>query len=77
MQKREGFRIEVRVQPQGKGWTPQPRECATLTSHGHSMFMIGGMGHEAIKDIVEAKVMGDAVYWERTDYRSQEVILGR
>ena len=70
MQKREGFRIEVRAQPEGKGWTPQPRECATLTAHGLSMFMIGGMGYDAIKEITEAKVMGDHISWERTPYTS-------
>ena len=31
MQKREGFRIEVRAQPAGKTWVPPPRECATIT----------------------------------------------
>jgi hypothetical protein len=77
MQKREGFRVEIRLQPQGKGWTPQPRECATLTSHNYSMFMIGGMGSDTIKEIVEARIMSDSVHWDRTPYASQEVIIGR
>ena len=59
MQKREGIRVEVRAQPEGKGWTPMPRECATLTSQGFSMYMIGGMSSDTIKDIVEARIMSD------------------
>lgn len=31
MQKREGFRAEVKTQPFGKSWVPAPRECASLT----------------------------------------------
>ena len=59
MQKREGIRVEVRSQPEGQGWTPMPRECATLTSHGFSMYMIGGMSSDTIKEIVEARIMSD------------------
>ena len=74
MQKREGIRVEVRSQPEGKGWTPMPRECASLTSHGFSMYMIGGMSSDTIKEIVEARIMSDSVTWERTAYASQENI---
>ena len=41
------------------------------------MYMIGGMAHDAIKDIVEAKVMSDSVHWDRTHYSSVEQIQGR
>jgi hypothetical protein len=39
--------------------------------------MIGGMGSETIKDIVEARLMSDSVNWERTPYTSQEGVVGR
>jgi hypothetical protein len=77
MQKREGFRVHVSVQPEGKGWTPAPRECATLTNHENSLYMIGGMGYEPIKEIVEARILSDSVNWARTEFKSQEVIQGR
>ena len=77
MQKREGFRAEVRTQPNGKSWVPPPRECATITQVGQSMFMIGGMNNEPIKEISRAKVMGDSISWEKVVFRSQEVIQGR
>jgi hypothetical protein len=41
------------------------------------MFMIGGMGSETIKDIVQAKIMSDYVKWEKTPYTSQEGVVGR
>jgi hypothetical protein len=56
MQKREGFRAEVRAQPQGKSWVPPPRESATLTACGFNAYMIGGMSSEPIKEIVKAKI---------------------
>lgn len=59
MQKREGFRAEVRVQSQGNSWVPPPRESATLTSCGKTSYMIGGMNSEPVKDVVSAKVQGD------------------
>ena len=59
MQKREGFRAEVRTQVQGKTWIPPPRESATITSSGYNAYMLGGMNCEPIKEIVRAKVMGD------------------
>lgn len=65
MQKREGFRAEVKVQQQGKSWVPPPRESATLTSSGYSAYMLGGMNCEPIKEIVRARVMGDYVNWEK------------
>ena len=49
-------------------WTPAPRECATITSCDFCTFMIGGMNFEAIKDVVEAKVVGDRIQWERVPY---------
>lgn len=77
MQKREGIRVEVRSQPEGKGWTPMPRECASLTSHNFKTFMIGGMSSDTIKEIVEAEIFGDQVIWKRTPYSSLEQIQGR
>lgn len=74
MQKREGFRAEVRVQVQGKSWVPPPRESATITSIGYNAYMIGGMNCEPIKEIVRAKVTGDQVSWEKVNFTSQEVI---
>jgi hypothetical protein len=41
------------------------------------MFMIGGMGSETIKEIVEANIMSDSVNWKKTPYSSQELIIGR
>ena len=43
MQKREGFRADIRVQETGSQWAPQPRENATLTASGDFAYMIGGM----------------------------------
>lgn len=70
MQKREGFRAEIRTQAHGKQWVPPPRENATLTACGYSAYMIGGMNQEPIKEIVRARVMGDTVHWERVNFQS-------
>ena len=74
MQKREGFRAEIRAQPQGKTWVPPPRESATLTAVGDSVYMIGGMNCEPIKEVVKAQTCGDQVTWEKVSFYSQEVI---
>lgn len=77
MQKREGFRAEIRVQPQGKSWVPPPRESASLTSCSGSAYMIGGMNCEPVKEVVQAKVVADQVEWSKVHFYSQEQIQGR
>ena len=77
MQKREGFRADVKVQQSGKSWVPPPRELATLTASGYSAYMIGGMNQEPIKEIVRARIMGDHILWEKVNFTSQEQIHGR
>jgi hypothetical protein len=42
-----------------------PRENATLTQCGNSVYLIGGMNQEPIKDIVRARVFKDEVAWEK------------
>lgn len=76
MQKRESFRIDVRMPFESK-WQPAPRECATLTTCGYKMFLMGGLNFDACKEIVQAKVNGDQVIWERIPYKSSEQIQGR
>jgi hypothetical protein len=34
------------------------------------MYLIGGMGYEPIKEIIEAKIMSDSVYWNRVEFKS-------
>jgi hypothetical protein len=32
--------------------------------------MIGGMGYEPIKEIVEARILSDSVNWAHTEFKS-------
>ena len=58
MQKRENFRIDVKVPFESK-WLPAPRECPTLTTVGYKMYLIGGLNMNTCKEIVLAKINGD------------------
>ena len=51
MQKREGFRLEIKHVKESK-WTPAPRECATLCTSDIKMFMFGGLNFDAVKEVV-------------------------
>ena len=58
-------------------WLPAPRECATLTVSDNKLFMIGGLNFEACKEMIEGRVHGENVVWERVPYKSTENIQGR
>lgn len=76
-QKREGFRVDVTSAKESK-WTPAPRECATVVTCDFRTFLIGGLNYEAIREITEAKVVGDHVSWERVPYTTgTDTIKGR
>jgi hypothetical protein len=49
---------------------PAPRECATITTSDFRTFLIGGLNYEAIKEICEARIIGEEVKWERIPYTS-------
>lgn len=34
------------------------------------LYMIGGMGYEPIKEIVEAQIYSDSVSWAHTEFKS-------
>ena len=76
MQKRESFRMHVKL-PYDQKWMPAPRECATLTTIGYNLYMIGGLNSQTCKEIVRAKVNGDQIIWEHVPYTSTEQIQGR
>lgn len=76
MQKRESFRMEVKLPFDTKGM-PAPRECSTLTTVGYNMYLIGGLNYDVCKEIVRAKINGDNIIWERVPYSSTEVVQGR
>ena len=48
-----------------------------MTSNGLSAYLIGGMNQEPVKEIVQAKIMGDTVSWEKISYNSQVPIAAR
>ena len=76
MQKRESYRIDVK-DVFDQRWMPAPRECATMTTCGYKLYMIGGLNYDACREIVQAKIIGDSIHWERVPYTSTEQILGR
>jgi len=76
MQKRESFRIDVKI-PFDTRWMPAPRECASLVTVGYKMYLMGGLNFDACKEIILAKVNGDSVIWERIPYTSSEAVQGR
>lgn len=45
--------------PTDPKWMPAPRECATLTTVGYNMYLIGGLNSNTCKEIIRAKVNGD------------------
>ena len=55
MQKRESFRIEVSIPFEGKS-LPAPRECASLTTVGFNMYLIGGFNHDACREVMQGKI---------------------
>ena len=73
MQKRENFRIVVR-EPLDTQWVPAPRECATLTTVGYDIYLIGGLNFSTCKEISKAKINGGHVQWERIAYTSTEPV---
>ena len=76
MQKRESFRMEVKLPTEAK-WIPAPRECATLTTVGFSMYLIGGLNYDVCSEIIRAKINGDQIIWERVPFTCTENIQGR
>lgn len=56
---------------------PAPRECATLTTIGYNMYLIGGLNFDTCREIICGKISGDYVIWERVPYVSAEPVLGR
>ena len=41
------------------------------------MFLIGGLNFDACREVIEGKVIGENVSWERVPYHSMENIVGR
>lgn len=76
MQKRESFRINVQIPFESK-WLPAPRECATITTVGFKMYLMGGLNYDACREIICAKINGEQVIWERIPYTSTEPVQGR
>jgi len=58
-------------------WSPAPRECATLTVCDFKMYLIGGINFDACKEVIEGRIYGDSVIWEKIAYESTETIQGR
>ena len=76
MQKRESFRLEVKIPFESK-WQPAPRECASICTVGYSLYLIGGLNYDACREIISAKIIGDSITWERIPYTSVEPVQGR
>ena len=76
MQRREDYRIDCKKVVE-TGWVPAPRECATLTACGYKLYLIGGINYDAIKEVIQARIVGDHVQWEKVPYTSREQINGR
>lgn len=55
-------------------WLPAPRECATLTVCEYKMYLIGGLNFDACKEIIEGRIYGNSLIWERIQYTSNEPI---
>lgn len=68
--------IEVHRAKESK-WLPAPRECATLTVCDYKMFLIGGINFDACKEMIEGRISGENLLWERVSYTSTENIQGR
>jgi hypothetical protein len=58
-------------------WLPAPRECATLTVCDFKMYLIGGLNFDACKEMIEGRISGENIIWERIPYSSAENIQGR
>lgn len=76
MQKRESFRIDVKNVVDTR-FMPAPRECAQLVTCGYTLYLLGGLNFDTCKEIVQGKVIGDSIHWERVPYTSSEQIQGR
>ena len=72
MQKREGFRFYVVESPMPYDYIPQPRECATLTTCGQNVFLVGGNGTETIAEMSWATVGMDHLKWKKVKWDKQE-----
>jgi hypothetical protein len=75
MQNTQPF-LEMKKAKESK-WLPAPRECATLTVSEFKMYLIGGLNFDACKEMIEGRISGDNVIWERIPYTSTENIQGR
>ena len=76
MQKRESFRIDVKNIVDSR-WMPAPRECATLTACGYKLYLLGGLNFDTSREVIQGKIIGDSVSWEKVPYTSSEAIAGR
>ena len=76
MQKRESFRIDVKNVSDSR-WMPAPRECATLTTCGYKLYLMGGLNFYTSNEVIQGKIIGDSIHWEKIPYTSTEVIQGR
>ena len=76
MQKRESFRIDIKNVVDTR-YSPAPRECASLVTCGYNLYLLGGLNFETCKEMIQGKVIGDSIHWERVPYTSTEAIQGR
>lgn len=67
MQKREGFRVKVTVQPQTPDYFPLPRECGTLTNNGFGSYLIGGLCSETVAEVSVAVLESGSISWQKTE----------
>ena len=56
----EDCQVEVRLVSDGQ-WVPPPRECATLTSDGLYLYLIGGINSQLCDEIIRGKIIGNSV----------------
>jgi hypothetical protein len=79
MQKRESFYATI-VKMSSTGWTPAPRECASLTVINHRAYLMGGLNYDANKEVAQLRVRGlecDLIEeidpeWKNINYESSE-----
>ena len=57
MQKRECFHVSVK-KLDITTWAPAPRECATLTTIRNRAYLVGGLNHDAPREVSMLKVPG-------------------
>ena len=84
MQKRESFFVTV-LKKQLVNWQPAPRECASLTTIQNKGFLIGGLNHDANREVAQLDIENlesedievAKPKWSKVDYFSHEPIQGR